>query len=193
MSLVSLTDLFPEVRDGSLYPDEDPPEVEAKEPSGEAEDLTKDFIDGELVAFEVDLFDESESSWLQTEPSRTYGAEGQGIWFIPTAASYYYLWPKGDGTFGLGQKSIAAPRGHGRVLEKSLTLEGGMAWAERYAKEEDPSISSRTSSWRKARPSERMLRLAAGLGIEVFPHTRQGELSDKITRRKASQSLPTPK
>lgn len=144
------------------------------------------FIEGEIVATEIELFDTSDSAWLQTEG---------GVWFIPTKTAYFYLWPKKDGSFGLGRKVTNGPQfKHGVPLENNLTLEGGMAWAERYALEEEggsASISNRHASWRRKQPSEALKRAARGYRLPI-EGLNQGQLGDLLTIAKASRSLPTP-
>ena len=146
--------------------------------------------DGELVVTDVDLFTASESAWKLTN---------QGLWFLATASSYFFLWPKGDGTFTLGRKAVRAMRRHkSERLEDGVTLEGGMAWAERYAWSEDDAagkgnISRKKASWRKSPPSHKLLSYAAGLGIRVDPEWNQGQVSDQVTISLASATLPTPR
>jgi len=169
--LMSLKDLAGHVGDPretiASYTDEDGTE----ELHGEYVDPNvKDRLDGELVAEEVDLFGDSDSSWLQTD-----GA----VWFIPTREAYWFLaHPPNEGGFRLGR----IPAGGGKTYwaERELTLEAGMAWAERYAGDEDPSISSRNASWRKSKPSLAMAAKAQRLGIP-YEGVRQGELGDLMT------------
>lgn len=182
--LVSLVELH-EIRDIAPYdafPDreDDPDGV----PLGLDDGPT--YIEGEIVASEIELFDTSDSAWLQTSA---------GVWFIPTKTAYFYLWPKKDGSFGLGKKLVGGPqRKHGVVLENNLTLEGGMAWAERYALDEEggfASISNRHASWRKKRPSEALQRAARAFRLPV-DGLNQGQVGDLLTVAKASLSLPIP-
>jgi superfamily II DNA or RNA helicase len=169
--LVSLKDLAGGVGDPretiESYTDEDGTE----ELQGEYIDPNvKDFLAGELVAEEVDLFADSDSAWLQTDG---------GVWFVPTRESYWFLaHPPNEGGFRLGR--IPANGGKAYWAERELTLEAGMAWAERYAGDEDPSISSRSASWRKSKPSQAMAAKAVRLGLPV-EGLRQGELGDLIT------------
>lgn len=130
----------------------------------------KDFLDGELVAEEVDLFADSDSAWLQTDG---------GVWFIPTRESYWFLaHPPNEDGFRVGR--IPANGGRAYWAERELTLEAGMAWATRYADDEDGSVSSRSASWRKSRPSLAMSAKAQRLGIP-YEGMRQGELGDLMT------------
>lgn len=182
--LVSLKDLAGKDADGreflpDPYDDEEPADPEER---GAYEAEVKDFIGGELVAEDVDLFGDSDSAWLQTRSDRGRGP----VWFIPTRESYWFLMSQDDGAFTLGQVAI---NGTGaRRVETGITLEAGMAWAEKYATEEDHSISSRKAYWRKKFPSEAMLKLATGMGIPS-EGLHQGELSDLITAAKATRVL----
>lgn len=138
----------------------------------------KDHLDGELVAEEVDLFADTDTAWLQTDG---------GVWFVPTREAYWFLaHPPNEGGFRLGR--IPANGGKAYWAERELTLEAGMAWATRYANDEDGSISSRSASWRKSRPSPKMINWAVELGIP-YEGLRQGELSELITVGSASVVL----
>lgn len=136
-------------------------------------------LQGELVSRQVDLFEGSDSAWLQT---------AGGLMFIPTRNSYFFLWPRPDGYFTLGK--VGTRGGKATRLEDELTLDYARAWAESYATEDDPSVSSRTASWRKRRatPSEAQVSFASGLGIRVEGLSKS-ELSDAISTKMASRML----
>lgn len=138
-------------------------------------------IEGEVGSREVDLFRASKSAWLQTKG---------GVWFIATRQSTWFLWPdETDPTaWKVGRCGLYSSRGGTWVL-KGLTLEYAMAWAEQEAGEEDSSIASRTSSWRRGKPSEAQMGLAAKLRIPFTPETRRGALSDAISITYASRIL----
>lgn len=175
--LVSLKDLAGKEPDGRELL-ENPYDDDEEEPTGEFHAEVKDFISGELVAEDVDLFGDSDSAWLQTP---------EGIWFIPTRSSYWFLAaPPRENGFRLGRVPAAGGRAH--WVEREITLEAGMAWAERYATDEDSTVSSRNAPWRKAKPSQRMLAKAAECGVPA-DGLRQGELSDTITVARASHVL----
>lgn len=192
--LVSLKDLAGKQADGREgfsidYEDPDEP----TEPGQYAPEVRRT-VDGELVAEDVDLFGDSESNWLQTP---------EGIWFVPTRASYWFLAaPPRENGFRLGRVPAAGGRAH--WVEKELGLEAGMAWAMKYATDEDSTVSSRNAPWRKAKPSQRMLNYAmrlppivrAGLwGSASEPPPpgwrglNQGELSDLVAVESASVAL----
>ncbi len=139
-------------------------------------------LDGKLVAKAVDLFEASDSAWLRTE---------RGIMFIPTKTGVFFLWPKPTGLFRLGR--LASTGGKAKPLEDDLTLDYGMAWAERHASDEDPSISGKRSSWRRRKldpaRSERQMSFARNLGIVPEDGWTVGQLSDAISVRLASRQL----
>jgi superfamily II DNA or RNA helicase len=176
--LASLKELAGKDADGreelsGLYEDE-----ELEEDAGEGTwTEVRDRVEGDLVATEVDLFADSDSSWLQTD---------RGVWFVPTSVSYWFLYLQPDGGYSLGR--ISTGGGKAERVERDLTLEAGMAWAEKYTEDEDHTISSRKAYWRKRFPSEKMLALAASMGIPS-EGLHQGELSDVITTGRASVAL----
>lgn len=89
----------------------------------------------------IDLFHTSSSCWL-----RTY----KGVWFVPTREHIYFLWPTTDGNYIVGRCPSKTTRG-GQWLnnKRAYPQAAAMAWAEDAAKDEDPSIARRSSSWRK--------------------------------------------
>lgn len=142
-------------------------------------------IGGKLVAKEVDLFEASDSAWLRTE---------RGLMFVPTKTGLFFLWPRPTGLFDLGR--LPSTGGKATKLEADLTLDYGMAWAERHATDEDPSISGKRSSWRKrkldldpAGRNGRQLAFAASLRIVPEPGWTVGQLSDAISVKLASRQL----
>ena len=195
-SRVGLKDLAGHEGDPREFIDSYPEDEVEDGPRGEFIDPSlKDFIAGEIVAQEVDLFGDSDSAWLQTD---------RGVWFIPTKLSYWFLFAEKEGGYSLGRIATAGGRAH--RVERGITLEAGMAWAERYADDEDGSVSSRSASWRRVWPSAGMIRKAndclprieiaalhGGAYGEPLPYNwhglKQGELSDMITVGSASVVL----
>jgi superfamily II DNA or RNA helicase len=103
---------------------------------------------GDLVAEAVNLFEQSSSMFLQSP---------LGYWFVPVSEAIYYLQPLSGGLFSVcrlpkGGKRIRKVRGvkvtDAQVLESKITEEWGKAWIETYARNEDPSISSKSAAWR---------------------------------------------
>lgn len=176
--LMSLKDLAGHQGDGRepFDVDYEDPDEEETEPGAFLPEVRRT-VDGELVATEVDLFADSESAWMQTD---------RGVWFVPTALSYWFLYSQTDGGFSLGQ----VPTGGGKAtrVERDLTLEAGMAWADKYALEEDPTISQRSAAWRKRKPSDKLLALAWSMEVPT-EGLRQGEISDMITSKRAGVTL----
>jgi superfamily II DNA or RNA helicase len=176
--LVSLKDLAGKSSDpddffSSPYLDEDAPSER-----GEYQAPVKDYVEGELVSEEVDLFSDSTSMWLQTTG---------GVWFIPTSQAYWFLKPRKDGGFGLGR--IPKDGGKVHVVEKDIDLMSGMAWATKYAEDEDPTVSVRNAPWRKRKQiSEGMASWAQALGVPT-EGLNQGQVSDLIAIGKASVVL----
>jgi superfamily II DNA or RNA helicase len=115
------------------------------------ESAVPDSEKGDLVSEAVNLFEQSSSMFLQSP---------KGYWFVPVSDALYYLQPLSGGLFSVcrlpkGGKRI---RKVGRtkvtdavVLESRVTEEWGKLWIESYAREEDPSISSKSASWRSKR------------------------------------------
>ncbi len=133
-------------------------------------------------ATEVDLFHTSVSAWLNTPA---------GVWFITTRTSTWFLWPDADdpSLWRIGKCGIRSAKG-GQWVMTGLTLGYARAWAEQRATEEDPSIASRTSSWRRGRPSEAQVSFANRLGLPVeVTELRRGALSDAISVHFASKIL----
>lgn len=132
---------------------------------------------------EVDMFSGSTSAWLQTPA---------GVWFIPTKDHFVFLWPEvpdKTGPTDLWKVGVTPTRGKGgEWRSRGDQIDIAMAWAEAFAYDLDSSISSRTSSWRKKKPSDKMLDLAVALGIDPAG-LRAGELSDLITIALASRKF----
>jgi superfamily II DNA or RNA helicase len=137
---------------------------------------------GTLSVRDVDLFSRSHSAWLRT---------AKGVWFVPTRQHTYFLWPDdADGQFKIGKCGVYSAKG-GEWLMRDLPLELAMSWAEQYAEEEDPMVSSRDASWRrkKQRPSPQQVDLAVRLRLPVTDTTTKNELSDAISVCYASKIL----
>lgn len=156
-------------------------EAEALEAAGKvAEAKARRKLAGQVTAEQVDLFHGSTSAWLQTR---------DGVWFIPTRQYTYFLWPDGtDGHWKIGRCGVYSARG-GQWLKGELTLEYAMAIAEQQAREVDPTVSQRTATWRKGKPSEAQTDLAERLGIDDAADMRRGALSDAISIHYASRIL----
>lgn len=194
--LATLADLtsrrVPDVREGESLVEAAIREKEEGNPS----------LTGYVVSSaDVDLFHKSSSVWL-----KTYA----GCWFIQTrcdAQPYrpcetlnhitgkhgghiWFLWPDENDTYKVGVRPTY--KNGGRFLREGLDLEPAMAWAEQCAVEEDSTVASRTSSWRRKResPSEAQMEFASmTLGLEFPASITKRELSDMISIAVASKKL----
>ncbi len=141
------------------------------------------------VSYEdVDLFKRSYAAWLQTK---------KGIWFVSTRESIYFIWIGSEpGLYKLGKRPLRVAKGQ-RVptewLKTDVTLDTAMAWGSQLATSEDPdyNVASRSASWRRKNPSERMEGYARrlGLGNDIFLGMSQGEMSEVINIHIASRIL----
>lgn len=151
---------------------------------------------------DVDLFHRSPSVWLKTY---------EGIWFIQTrcpstsgvgecvitnntrkcSGHLWFLWPDVNepGLYKVGVKPNYGSGG--RFMRDALDLETSMSWAEQFARDEDASIASRSSSWRRRneKPSEQQRDFAERLGLEFPENVTKRDLSDMISIHVASRSL----
>jgi superfamily II DNA or RNA helicase len=188
LKLASLTDLSKakvKVNPGeSLVAAARRTEAELGLDEGELGDLDGPTL-GKVVTTQVDLFEASDSAWLRTE---------RGIMFIPTKTGLFFLWPRPTGLYDLGR--LPSTGGRATRLESDLTEDYGIAWAERHATDEDPTIASKRSSWRRrkldldlAGRNGRQLAFASNLKIVPEPGWTVGQLSDAISVKLASRQL----
>jgi ATP-dependent helicase IRC3 len=95
----------------------------------------------------VELFAQSASVWLRTHA---------GVWFIPTRAGEFFLWPADEpGTWNVclaGWEVLSSGKRKRLPWERrhlGLSLELAMAWAQTEAEEADHTVASRDASWRR--------------------------------------------
>jgi superfamily II DNA or RNA helicase len=143
-----------------------------------------------ITAAEVDLFEASRSVWLQTEA---------GVWFVPTAAGEFFLWPSSEP--GLWDACYAANPERGvkpvpwERLHERLSLELAMSWAQVEAEELDGIvgvISRKDASWRRgnAAASEAQVSYLQGLGYRgETTGLSKKDASDLISIAKASKKF----
>lgn len=138
------------------------------------------------IAFElkhktVDMFSASDKVWLKTKA---------GILFVPAGDTTVFLF-----------KSLSDPslmdvvtytKGHPRPVRhpehRGLDLSTAMAWGEVVAEDVGAFSVAKSASWRKGKPSPKMLDLASQLGIDPGD-LRKGELSDAFSVTFASRAL----
>jgi superfamily II DNA or RNA helicase len=139
-----------------------------------------------VIGTEIDLFADSDSVWLQTY---------KGTWFIPAGDLLFFIWPEpveGMVTVGVTSATVAALA---TPLLQGVTMEMGMSWAEQYAAEHDKSrpaladLTSRSASWRHARPSAAMRSRAFRADVWIDKDWNQGQVIDAINVDQASRRL----
>lgn len=144
--------------------------------------VERDVLEGKTTTKVRKLFDASTSAWLKTE---------KGTWFLPTKECYVFLYPE-EGGFKVGRTGTTNTMSGGRWLkDEILELPFAMAWAEQLAEEIDPSVSSRTASWRKKREkaSDKQKMFADSIGVSYPSGVRKSDLSDMISIKIASRLL----
>lgn len=136
----------------------------------------------------VNLFETSKSVWLRTRA---------GVWFIPTRAGEYFLWPQDN---GLWAACVAPVEGYKNLpwqrLHEGLDLETAMSWAQVEAEEADYSVATKDASWRKrgGRASEAQLgmleRYREFVPVDVdWAAMKKDAASDFISIGKASRKF----
>ena len=139
---------------------------------------------------DVDFFTTSDLNWLFTR---------SGIRFLPVGDRMTILWP--DEESGLYRAGHCTTRGYdqGRYVGRDgqwdpagpLALDEARQRAEEWALAVEPSIASRSSSWRKrgGQPSEGQVGFALSLGIAEPETMNKSRLSDEISIALASRVL----
>lgn len=123
---------------------------------------------------EIDLFEASSQSWLLTEA---------GVMFIPVGDGEVFLWASQEP--GAWDVCYAPKQGRWQRLRVGLPLGTAQAWAETEAEELMPFNTGRSASWRSKRPSDKLVRFAANLGIDSTGK-RAGEVSNLVAVKLAS-------
>lgn len=142
-------------------------------------------LDGDISVEDIDLFAARPSVWLKTKG---------GKWFIPTSEGVFFLWPAEGGTkFAVGRTASAyrlkGPNSGWLAEGRKFDLSMAMSWAEQAAMELDPSVSARSSRWRKTRMSERQTELLNRLNLAVPDSGLKSDASDLISAHYASAML----
>lgn len=90
------------------------------------------------------------------------------------------------------RRQVDGSRG-GVTEHVNLDLNLALAWGEDVVNEASPAghllTTSKTSSWRKGKPSDSQLNLCRNLGIEVPEGARRGDVSTLIDTRMASKRI----
>jgi len=157
----------------------DLPEVETKEEEEDGGIAPDDGYRGPVAFEEVDLFAGTDAKWHTTSG---------GVLFVATSSSLIFL-NEHDGAWRVGEcpkNSVA----QGKWLVEGLASDEALNWASEYAIEKDPTVGSKSASWRKkgGAPSAAQVDFAQKLGIDTAGMTKT-RLSDAITERVASRTL----
>lgn len=126
---------------------------------------------------DIDLFAQSRSAWLQTD---------RGVWFINIAAGYFFLFEERDDS---GYVVGFAPKtGKAQRLTEPLTLDMAISVGESKAMDMDPSLASKTASWRRRKAPATEKQLAV---LRLPPETEmtKQEASNMISMMFASRQL----
>jgi superfamily II DNA or RNA helicase len=139
--------------------------------------------DGEIKTTSVDLFQASRAMWLTTDG---------GTMFVPSGNWILFLWPTGEGTYSLGRIANIPRRTRARQIPEyaDLPLEFALQHLEELAIRNDPTVSNKSSPWRRnptVSPEQR--KYASSLGIELPADATRASASDAISVRVASLAL----
>lgn len=126
----------------------------------------------------VDLFAGTAAVWQTTD---------LGVPFVATRTHLYFLFGY-EGDWAVGCCPINGLRG-GKWLRQGMSAEEALNYASIIAVDEDEQAASRDATWRRRTISNAQIRTARSIGCPIMPDDRQGELSDRITWRRACVAL----
>ncbi len=150
-----------------------------------------EYLQNYVVTYQdVDLFQRSRATWLQTY---------EGIWFVTTRSDCFFVWPGSDTTsYHVGimpmpgnERDENGKRRFRGWLHKDIPLDVAMEWTEQEALNADQMVASRRASWRQRRTlaTEGQIKYAQRLRLEVPEGITKRELSDMIDVRVVSRML----
>lgn len=129
-----------------------------------------DFVDGELVSVEVDLFSGSRSAWC-----RTVG----GTWFLPAGDRLIVIKPAPSGLWDVVWcHKEASPSGF--IAWDVADIGYAMAFAEANVSPSEKRLNTKDAGWRKREPSKAQFGLARRYGVIVPGDMLAGELAHHI-------------
>jgi ATP-dependent helicase IRC3 len=140
-----------------------------------------EFVDGKLIATEVDLFESSRQQWLRTH---------RGVWFLAAGDFVVALAPLADGRFNVTEMPVN--KAGGRWLAEDIDFEYALSWGEKRVTEIEMGLSYRThkkAGWRNEEPRDKQLTMARSLGAAAGPDWTRGRVSDAISIELASRRL----
>lgn len=128
----------------------------------------------------IDLFAGTGAAWLTTD---------RGVPFIATRTHLYFICQPPDAdTWNVGVCSKDGLRG-GRWLREGVDADDAINYATIVAVDDDSSIASSKSRWRRGKPSQEQIYRARSIGCVLSEGDTQGDASDKLTVRQASITL----
>lgn len=175
--LRTLIDLDPGVVQ-SVKPGELLAEAVVREAEAANQKVPAGSIAFELKHKEVSLFTGSRVAWLRTPA---------GINFISCGDTSVFLWPgEQSGTWDVA--TVAPGERAKRTRYLGLDLGSALAWGEAVSEDYAQFSVSRSTSWRRTKPSEAQLGLAGALGIDTRGMNK-GSVSDAISTAKFAQMM----
>lgn len=148
---------------------------------------------GEVVVRDFDpLAAKSSKVWIKTKGGSYFVPAGKtGYVFIaeyPSAGLWSVCWAGTYGSTRMTPDADGVPRldssgrSVGMTAHRALPLDQAMVWAEDLAVDmgaDTLNLANKRAAWRRAEPSEKTVRLAGTLGIEVEGR-KAGQISDEI-------------
>lgn len=147
-------------------------ELELLAPRDQAESgaLDMEFVDGQLVTVEVDLFAGSKSAWCRTQA---------GTWFLPAGERLIVIKPAPSGLWDVVWcHRYNSPSGF--IAADVADIGYAMAFAEANLTGSEKRQNIKGASWRVKAPNRLQLSQAARYGIIVPDDMMAGELAHQI-------------
>jgi superfamily II DNA or RNA helicase len=146
-----------------------------------AERMAEQGYVGPVEAAEVDLFAGSRQAWLRTRA---------GHWVIPAGERYVCLAQLPDGTYDVAWYGKRA--GGGWISRSVPDIGYAMAWGEGDITEDEQLYAAKERGWRKRPATDKAVRYARSLGIDVPDRARGGQVGDLLTVELASRRIDGP-
>lgn len=136
----------------------------------------------ELKVREVNSFEASSTAWIRTPAGVMFINCGPTEQRTARGSVRVFLWPStAPDKSGTWDVCLSKP-GHSwkRTDYVGLDLGSAMAWAEAVAEDYGQLSTRKSARWRKDKPSPAQVALATGLGVNVGPDLRRGQVSELI-------------
>lgn len=122
----------------------------------------------------VDLFAGTPAQWQVTD---------LGVSFVATKSHFYFLCVKENG-WSVGRCPATTMAG-GTWLREQVGPEDALNFASIVAVDEDHTIASSDARWRKGAVTAAQVRQARSTGVPILEGDKSGDLSDRLTWRRA--------